>query len=75
VRPAFGGGIIFRVERVVHQCKSFEEAEAIDLADWLALSGDERLRIGEELRRTAFEHGDAPFERVVVLRLLDSDLE
>jgi hypothetical protein len=59
------------MELVVHQCRNFEEADAIDLADWLALSADERLRIGEELRRTAFEHGDAKIERVVTFRSLD----
>jgi hypothetical protein len=61
------------MDRVVRQCRSFEEADAVDLADWLALSADERLRIGEELRKTAFADGDAPFERVIAFRKLDRD--
>jgi len=56
------------MERVVHQCRSFEEADAIDFADWLTLSGDERLRIGEELRMSAFEHGNEKMERVIAFR-------
>ncbi|HEX4475549.1 MAG TPA: hypothetical protein VH142_10760 [Polyangiaceae bacterium] len=56
------------MERLVRHCVSFEEADAVDLADWLALPGAERLRIGEELRRTAFEDGEAPFVRVLSFR-------
>jgi hypothetical protein len=61
------------VELVIRLCETFEEADAVDLADWLALPGAERLRIGEELRRTAFEDGEAPFVRVFSFRAPNSE--
>ena len=38
------------IERVLKICRSFEEADQEDLDQWLELTGDERLRIGEEMR-------------------------
>ncbi|PRQ09636.1 hypothetical protein [Enhygromyxa salina] len=36
--------------------ESFEVAEKIDLDDWLALTGRERLEIGEQMRREAWPY-------------------
>jgi hypothetical protein len=46
----------------------FEEAEEADLADWLALSPEERLRIGESMRREVFPDGEAPMVRCLTVR-------
>lgn len=42
------------MDRVIRKYESFESADDADLDEWLALSGDERLRIGEEMRQEAF---------------------
>lgn len=38
------------MERTLVVCESFEEAESVDLEQWLALSGAERLLVGEAMR-------------------------
>jgi hypothetical protein len=63
------------VERVVRVFEHFEDAEAADLADWLALSGEDRLRIGEEMSREAFADGAATLVRCVSMRALAADDE
>ena len=42
------------MDRIVRRFDSFEAADAADLDEWLALTGDERLRIGEGMRMEAF---------------------
>ena len=54
-----------RMERVVRVARSFAEAEELDLDEWLLLSGDERLRIGEELRKEAFGSDERGLQRVL----------
>jgi hypothetical protein len=63
------------VEPIVRVFDRFEDAEAADLADWLALSGEERLQIGESMRRDVFPGGAAPMVRCVAVRELDADDE
>jgi hypothetical protein len=46
----------------------FEDAESADLDEWLALSGEERLGIGESMRLECFPEGALPFERILSLR-------
>jgi hypothetical protein len=52
------------MDRVVRLAHSFSEAEDMDLGEWLALSGDERLRIGEELRKEAFGTDERGLQRL-----------
>ena len=54
-----------RVERFVRVAATFEEADEIDLEEWLEMSGDERLRIGEELRVEAFGCHERGLQRVL----------
>jgi hypothetical protein len=61
------------VERIVRVFERFEDAETADLADWLELSPEERLRIGESMRREVFPGGDAPMVRCLALRDLGAD--
>lgn len=58
------------MERVLRVAENFEIAEEIDLADWLALSGRERLEIGEQMRREAWPDGEQRLCRV--LRVAES---
>lgn len=53
------------LERVVHVAKSFAEAAEIDLDQWLELSGNERLRIGEAMRSEAFGNHEPGLSRVL----------
>jgi hypothetical protein len=39
------------MERILRIAETYEIAEEIDLDDWLALSGAERLEIGERMRQ------------------------
>jgi hypothetical protein len=39
------------MERILRIAETYEVAEEIDLDDWLALSGSERLEIGERMRQ------------------------
>lgn len=50
---------------------SFEAADEADLDEWLALTPEERMRIGEELRLEAF--GSAPQGLARVLELADHE--
>jgi hypothetical protein len=54
-----------RLERVLRVCRSFAEADAVDLDQWLELSGDERLRIGEAMRAEAFGDHEPGLSRVL----------
>jgi hypothetical protein len=56
------------VKPVIRVFDRFEEAEEADLADWLALSPEERLRIGESMRREVFPDGEAPMVRCLTVR-------
>jgi hypothetical protein len=38
------------MKRILRIAETYEAAEEIDLDDWLALSGSERLEIGERMR-------------------------
>lgn len=53
------------MDRVVRKYESFESADAADLEEWLALSGDERLRIGEAMRLEAFGIVQPGLQRVL----------
>lgn len=53
------------MDKTVRVFDSFESADEADLDEWLALSGEERLRIGEELRREAFVGGEHGLRRVL----------
>ena len=53
------------MDRVVRVASSFEDAEELDLDEWLLLSGDERLRIGEELRKETFGSDERGLQRVL----------
>jgi hypothetical protein len=53
----------------------FEEAELADLEEWMALSGDERVRIGESMRAECFVDGALPLARVLSVRDPDADEE
>lgn len=53
------------IEPVVRVFRSFAEAEEADLAEWLALSGDQRMAIGEELSREAYRDGEQGLRRVL----------
>jgi hypothetical protein len=58
------------VKREVRVVENFEIAEDIDLDDWLALSGRERLEIGEQMRREAWPNGEQRLCRL--LRVVES---
>lgn len=53
------------VDRVLRVAHSFEEAEAIDLDQWLELSGEQRMRIGEQMRQEVFGTHEQRLERVL----------
>jgi len=53
------------LERIVRVCKSFAEAAEADLDQWLELSGNERLMIGEAMRSEAFEDHEPGLLRVL----------
>jgi hypothetical protein len=53
------------VERVLRVVESFERAEEVDLDDWLALSGRERLEIGERMRREAWPDSEPGLRRLL----------
>ena len=53
------------MERVLRVAENFEIAEEIDLADWLALGGRERLEIGEQMRREAWPDGEQRLRRIL----------
>lgn len=55
------------LDRVLRQFASFAEAEEADLTEWLALTGDERLRIGEQMREEAFGRGRRGLQRVLAV--------
>jgi hypothetical protein len=59
-----------RVIRVFQDCASADRA---DLEEWLALSGDERLRIGEELRQEAYPTDEPGLRRV--LRVVEREVD
>jgi hypothetical protein len=65
------------MERILRIAETYEVAEEIDLDDWLALSGAERLEIGERMRQEMWpdrepkvhhERGLQRLLRVVVLK-------
>ena len=53
------------VERVLRIAETYEVAEEIDLRDWLALSGRERLEIGERMRREAWPDHEPGLQRLL----------
>jgi hypothetical protein len=63
------------MQRELRVFDSFEEAESADLDDWLALSGEQRLRIGESMRLECFPGGALPFVRVLAIREMDAQEE
>jgi len=54
-----------KMERVIRVFQTFEEAESEDLREWLRLSGDERLAIGEQMRGEDFKTDERGFRRVL----------
>ncbi|MBI3268130.1 MAG: hypothetical protein HYZ53_03845 [Planctomycetes bacterium] len=54
-----------RMKRVVRVFDDFAAADAADLDDWLALSGEERMRIGEGMRMEAFGVVEPGLQRVL----------
>jgi hypothetical protein len=54
-----------KMQRVVRLCRSFAEASEVDLDQWLDLSGDERLRIGEAMRQEAFGSDESGLPRIL----------
>lgn len=59
------------MEHVVRVFDCFAAADAADLAEWLELSGEARMRIGEEMRADVFPDGRLPFVRELVIRQCD----
>jgi hypothetical protein len=53
------------VKRELRVAENFEIAEEIDLDDWLALSGRERLEIGEQMRREAWPNREQGLRRLL----------
>jgi|SoiMethySBSTD1v2_1073268.scaffolds.fasta_scaffold556182_2 hypothetical protein len=53
------------MERTIRVCADFAEAEKVDIDQWLELSGDERVRIGEQMRREAWEPDEQGLRRVL----------
>jgi hypothetical protein len=53
------------MDRVLRISESFEEAEEVDLDDWLALSGEQRLEIGERMREECWPNRERGFSRVL----------
>ncbi|MCA9685557.1 MAG: hypothetical protein KC457_25490 [Myxococcales bacterium] len=53
------------MERILRVAENFEVAETIDLDDWLALSGRERLEIGERMRREAWPNSERGLRRLL----------
>lgn len=56
------------VDKVITVCQGFEEAARVDLEQWMALSGSERLLAGEALREEWAERdGEPGFRRILRL--------
>lgn len=55
------------MERVIQVFDSFEQADAADLEQWLALPGRERVMAGEALREEAFPEHEPGLQRVLCL--------
>jgi hypothetical protein len=56
------------MDRVLSICESFEAAERLDLAQWAALSGRERILAGEALRdEWAERDGESGLQRILRL--------
>lgn len=53
------------MERVVRVFESFAAADDADLDEWLELTPEERLRIGESLREEAFPEHEPGLQRVL----------
>jgi hypothetical protein len=53
------------LERVVRTCRDFAAAAEVDLAEWLELSGNERLAIGEAMRKEVFGGDEQRLRRVL----------
>ena len=59
------------MEKVVRVFATSQAADEADLDEWLALSPEERMNIGEELRQEAY--GDAAQGLARVLELVDHE--
>lgn len=57
------------MERIVRVFTSFAAADDADLEEWLELTPEERVRIGEDLREEAFPKHEPGLQRV--LRLVE----
>ncbi len=55
------------MERSIRTFASFGEAETADLQEWMALTGSERLRIGEAMREECFPDHEPGLQRVLCL--------
>ncbi|MEK7866184.1 MAG: hypothetical protein AAB434_05830 [Planctomycetota bacterium] len=61
------------IEKTVRVFRDFASAETADLDEWMALSGEERLAIGESLRLEAFGAVPPRLERVLVVAEREED--
>jgi hypothetical protein len=53
------------MERILRIAETYEVAEEIDLDDWLALSGSERLEIGERMRQEMWPDRERGLQRLL----------
>jgi hypothetical protein len=53
------------MERELLICGSYDEAEEVDLDDWLSLSGEQRLEIGERMREECWPNRERGLSRVL----------
>jgi hypothetical protein len=53
------------LEKIIQVFDSFEEAEAADLEQWLAIPARERMMLGEALREEAFPDHEPGLQRVL----------
>jgi hypothetical protein len=53
------------MERVLRVFSSFEQAEEADLDEWLALTPEERVMVGEAMREEAFPQHEPGLQRVL----------
>ena len=53
------------MDRVLRVARTFQEAEEIDLEQWLELSGEQRMRIGEQMRQEVFGSHEQRLERIL----------
>ena len=53
------------MKRELRIAESFEEADDVDLDDWLSLTGEQRLEIGERMREEHWPNRERRLPRVL----------